>query len=362
MEEILERKEEALVIDPIWRKGQEHFHFFGPCSAESPEQLRHTAAALSNHFDQLIFRAGVWKPRTRPSSFEGVGAVALDWLREIKKEFGFSIATEVANVQHVEESLKAGINVFWIGARTTVNPFWVQAIADALKGTDVQVFVKNPIHPDLSLWMGALERMNRAGITRLGAIHRGFHLSDNGPYRNYPNWHLAIQLKAAYPDLPVVCDASHISGVPELIPQVAQKALDLDMDGLMIETHHHPEYALSDKEQQITPDQLIELMGELVFKRKSSSNTEFKNQLELLRDEIDKIDDDLIDRLALRMSIAEQIGVYKRRNNVTILQLERWKAIMERVLKNGEKMGLSEQFIQAVYNAIHEESIRKQTK
>lgn len=363
MEEILETKEqETLQIDRIWKEQFQPFHFFGPCSAESPEQLRSTAKDLADQFDHLIFRAGVWKPRTRPSSFEGAGNIALEWLKEIKQEFNISIGTEVANAQHVEDCLKAEIDVLWLGARTTVNPFSVQAIADALNGADVQVFVKNPIHPDLSLWMGALERVNMAGIRKLGAIHRGFHLSDNGPYRNYPNWHMAIQLKAAYPELPIICDASHISGNPDLITQVAQKALDLDMDGLMIETHHQPEEALSDKEQQITPDRLLRLMKEdLVFKRKSSSNKEFKNQLELLRDEIDKIDDDLIDRIAVRMSIAEQMGVYKRENNVTILQLERWKSIMNRVLKNGKAMGLSDQFITGVFNAIHDESIRKQT-
>ena len=351
----------GLEIDKAWRERNLSFQFFGPCSAESLAQLHFTAQGLSNQFDQLIFRAGVWKPRTRPNSFEGAGDIALEWLKEIKQTYGFKIATEVANAEHVEKCLTAGVDVLWIGARTTVNPFTVQAIADALKGVDLPVFVKNPIHPDLSLWMGALERINLAGIKKIGAIHRGFHLSDNAPYRNYPNWNLAVQLKATYPNMPIVCDASHISGKPDLIPRVAQRSIDLDMDGLMIETHYLPEQALSDKDQQITPEALISIIKELIPKNKSSNNRDFKNRLELLREEIDKVDDDLMDRIAERMNLASQIGEYKKQNNVTILQLERWQEILNRVLLSGNVMGLSESFIKAMYNAIHDESIRKQT-
>lgn len=352
----------TLNIDEEWARAKKPFRFFGPCSAESLIQLKETAAGIAKYYPETIFRAGVWKPRTRPNSFEGVGEEALEWLKEIKQEFGFKIAIEVANAQHLEKALEAGIDLLWIGARTTVNPFSVQAIADGLKGVDIPIFVKNPINPDLSLWMGALERINKAGISQLGAIHRGFHLSDNGPYRNYPYWSLAVQLKAEFPNLPIVCDASHISGKPSLIPQVSQKAYDLDMDGIMIETHHNPTAALSDKEQQLTPDQLHDVLTKLIRKKKSSPNEEFKNQLEILRTKIDKVDDDLMDLIAVRMNIAKQIGVYKKNNKVTILQIERWKQIMERVLKNGKALDLGEEFINAIYNAIHEESIRKQTQ
>src|SRR5690554_6311507 len=353
---------EDLNIDESWCNTNKPFNFFGPCSAESPEQLHATAKDIAKNHPSAIFRAGVWKPRTRPNSFQGIGEQALEWLREIKDEYQLKIATEIANPFHLEKCLDAGVDVLWIGARTTVNPFAVQAIADALKGVDIPVFVKNPINPDLSLWMGALERINKAGISQLGAIHRGFHLSDNGPYRNYPYWSLAVQLKAEFPNLPIVCDASHISGKPSLIPQVSQKAYDLDMDGIMIETHHNPTAALSDKEQQLTPEQLHDVLTKLIRKKKSSPNEEFKNQLEILRTKIDKVDDDLMDLIAVRMNIAKQIGVYKKNNKVTILQIERWKQIMERVLKNGKGLDLGEDFINAIYNAIHEESIRKQTQ
>ncbi|MEQ8910614.1 MAG: bifunctional 3-deoxy-7-phosphoheptulonate synthase/chorismate mutase type II [Vicingaceae bacterium] len=353
------KEEKTLKIDSKWA-AQEPFQFFGPCSAESLEQLDATAkqvAAIKNN----IFRAGVWKPRTRPGSFQGIGEEALNWLVAIKEKYHLKVATEVAHPDHLEKALKAGIDVLWIGARTTVNPFSVQALADALQGIDVPVFVKNPINPDLSLWMGALERINKAGITKLGAIHRGFHLNDNGPYRNTPNWNLAIQLKATYPELPVVCDVSHIGGKSELIPHLAQKALDLDMDGLMIETHHQPDQALSDKQQQLTPKRLKEILGELVQKKSACYDQEFQNRLELLRAEIDKVDDDLIDRIAHRMEIVKQIGQYKKDNQVTILQLERWKEILKRALKNGAALGVESEFIEVFYNAIHDESIRQQT-
>lgn len=345
-----------------WLGGhQRPYYFFGPCSAESPEQLHATAKEIHKNYKNVIFRAGVWKPRTRPNTFEGVGVEALGWLKDIKKEFGFQLTTEVADVKHVEACLKAEVDILWIGARTTVNPFSVQAIADALKGTDIPVFVKNPINPDLALWMGALERINKAGITKLGAIHRGFHMTENGPYRNFPNWNLAIQLKATYPNLPMICDVSHISGSPDLIPHVAQKAIDLDMDGLMVETHINPELALSDKQQQLTPSQLEKLIKGLTQKSKSSSDEEYKNQLEILREQINQIDADLIERIAERMSLAKQIGEYKKKNQVTVLQVNRWQEILDRSLKSGKALGLSEKFINDLLNSVHDESIRQQT-
>jgi chorismate mutase len=344
-----------------WMHRSRPYYFFGPCSAESPEQLYKTAAGIAANFQEVIFRAGVWKPRTRPNTFEGIGVEALEWLQEIKRQFKFQLTTEVANAEHVEACLKAGIDILWIGARTTVNPFSVQEIADAIKGVDIPVFVKNPINPDFSLWMGALERINKAGIKKLGAIHRGFHMTDNGPYRNAPNWDLAIHLKASLPDMPMICDVSHISGKPQLIPHVAQKAIDLDMDGLMVETHIHPEKALSDREQQLTPAQLKTLIEQLTPKNKSSADEEFKGKLELLREEIDKIDDDLLERIATRMELAKQIGEYKKNNKVTVLQVNRWQEILNRSLKSGNALGLSEKFVRGLLNAIHDESIRQQT-
>lgn len=348
-------------IKTWFSNGQRPYHIFGPCSAESPEQLRKTASEIHQNFKNVVFRAGVWKPRTRPNSFEGVGAEALKWMQEIKQEFGFKIATEVADYQHVESCLKAGVDILWIGARTTVNPFSVQSIADSLKGIDIPVFVKNPINPDLALWIGALERINKAGIDKLGAIHRGFHMTDNGPYRNFPNWNLAIQLKATFPDLPIICDPSHISGKPELIPYIAQKSIDLDMDGLMIETHYNPSVALSDKQQQLNPNQLHNLINNLKPKRKTSSNIDFKTQLDDLREQIDRIDNDIIERLAERMSLAKRIGDNKEKNGITVFQVERWQKILNRTLKNGKALGLNDKFIFEFLNSIHDESIRQQT-
>ena len=267
----------------------------------------------------------------------------------------------MANAAHVEACLKAGIDILWIGARTTVNPFSVQAIADALEGTDIPVFVKNPLNPDVSLWSGAVERIAKAGINKLGAIHRGFHLADNKPYRNAPSWDLAVQFKTDNPEIPLICDVSHITGNPDLIPHVAQRALDLDMDGLMVETHCNPQKALSDAKQQITPVQLQELWGSLIFKSSESKNIEFQNQLELLRSKIDRIDDSIVELLSQRMNISEEIGLYKKENQVTILQLQRWQEILKRTLKSGKTLNLSDKFISSLYYAIHEESIDKQT-
>ncbi|MBL4710751.1 MAG: bifunctional 3-deoxy-7-phosphoheptulonate synthase/chorismate mutase type II [Flavobacteriales bacterium] len=348
-------------IEVDWLKGRRPFQFFGPCSAESVDQLRITAKGISEHFQDVIFRAGIWKPRTRPNTFEGVGKDGLKWLIDIKEEFGFQVATEVASAAHVDACLNAGIDVLWIGARTTVNPFSVQAIADALKGVDIPVFVKNPINPDVSLWSGAVERIEKAGVSKIGAIHRGFHLSDNRPYRNAPAWELAVQFRTEHIDIPLICDVSHISGVPELIPHVAQRAFDLDMDGLMVETHYKPKEALSDAKQQLTPLQLHELINNLVFKSADSKNAEFKNQLDFLREKIDRIDDQVVELMATRMNISEEIGSYKKENQVTVLQIQRWQEILQRSLKSGEALNLSPKFITSLYNAIHDESIRKQT-
>ena len=349
-------------IDWNWLKGNRPYQFFGPCSAESYEQLRSTAAQIHTNFEDVIFRAGIWKPRTRPGSFEGVGEQGLKWLKEIKREFGFQTTTEVASAAHVEACLKAEVDVLWIGARTTVNPFSVQAIADALKGVNIPVMVKNPMNPDVSLWFGAIERFQKVGIKNIGAIHRGFHLSDNEPYRNTPKWDLAVQFKTEHPDIPLICDVSHISGKPSLIPLVAQRAFDLDMDGLMVEIHENPAAALSDAQQQLTPLELKQLIDGIVIKSSKSTDINFSDKLTVLREKIDRIDDELVELLATRMSISENIGKYKKDNQVTILQLERWKEILKRNLESGSTLNLSEKFITGLYNAIHDESIEKQTK
>jgi len=344
-----------------WMSKGQPYYFFGPCSAESLEQMRKTAEGIKRNFEHVVYRAGIWKPRTRPNSFEGYGEKALEWLKSVKEEFGFKITTEVANPEHLEQCLKYGVDIVWIGARTTVNPFAVQAIADALKGVDIPVFVKNPINPDLPLWLGALERINGAGIKQLGAIHRGFHLSENGPYRNYPRWDLAVQLKAHFPSLPLICDVSHISGSPKLIPQVAQKSIDLDMDGLMIESHHDPTNALSDAKQQLTPEKLFQVIQGLTPKSSESENPEFANKVETLREKIDALDVELLEQIAVRMDVAKEIGAYKSDNRVTVLQINRWKQILDQNMKNGKSLGLSESFIYDFLNVIHDESIRQQT-
>lgn len=333
----------------------------GPCSAESEEQMMKTAKQIAAFYPYSIFRAGIWKPRTRPNTFEGVGDIGLQWMKSVKQETGLLTATEVANAAHVEECLKQGIDILWIGARTTVNPFSVQEIADALKGIDIPVFVKNPIYPDLQLWAGALERVNNAGIKKIAAIHRGFHSYDNGPFRNSPKWELAIELKAACPHLPIICDPSHIGGTPELIPYIAQKAMDMDMDGLMIETHINPSVALSDAKQQVKPFELKEIISDLNIRSASFENVDLQSKLDELRVVIEKLDNDLLELLAKRMTISEQIGEYKRDNNVTILQVAHWKSIIETSISNGQMLKLPEDFIKGLYRLVHDESIRRQT-
>lgn len=337
------------------------FIIAGPCSAESEEQVLQTAKALQQQGVPL-FRAGIWKPRTRPGSFEGVGTQGLAWLKLAKQETGIQVSTEVATARHVEEALKYGIDVLWIGARTTVNPFAVQEIADALRGVQVPVMVKNPVNPDLALWIGALERMYQAGITDLAAIHRGFSSYQKTKYRNVPLWQIPIELKARYQNLPIIIDPSHIGGSRELIFPVAQKALDLGYNGVMIETHPNPDKALSDAAQQITPARLAEVVQQLQVRKSTYDDAELVNRAEELRLQIDAADHDIIAALAKRMGLVEQIGAYKKLNNVQVLQLARWKEIFRSRAEWAEEAGINTSFVEELYKLIHVESIRKQTQ
>ncbi len=334
----------------------------GPCSAETEEQLVATAHLLANTGKVTALRAGIWKPRTRPGEFEGIGSIGLEWLKRAKAETGLPTAVEVANGKHVEEALKAGVDIFWVGARSTVNPFTVQEIADALQGVDIPVMVKNPVNPDLSLWIGALERINRAGVTKLAAIHRGFSSFEKTAFRNEPMWDLAINLKTHAPELPIICDPSHISGNRELIPYVSQKALDLDMQGLMIESHIDPSVAWTDAKQQLTPAALSDLMDRLTLRKPEVASTEVKDKLAELRDKIDKIDDLVIQKMAERMKIVEQIGNYKKDNSITILQVNRWDEILQKRTNYAKALNLNPEFTEKMLELIHGESIRKQTE
>ena len=334
----------------------------GPCSAETEEQLLSTAHLLAKTGRASVLRAGIWKPRTRPGEFEGIGSIGLEWLKRAKAETGLPTAVEVANAKHVEEALAAGVDVLWVGARSTVNPFTVQEIADALKGADVPVLVKNPVNPDLSLWCGALERINNAGITKLGAIHRGFSSFEKTAFRNEPMWELAIQLKTLAPELPIINDPSHICGNRELIPYIAQKALDLDMQGLMIESHIDPSVAWTDAKQQLTPAALNELIGRLTLRKPEVKNAEFVDKLAELREKIDQIDDQILQKMAERMKVAEKIGEYKRDNGVTILQVSRWDEIIQKRNAFAKAMNLDEEFVGKLLELIHGESIRLQTE
>ncbi|MBA3665648.1 MAG: bifunctional 3-deoxy-7-phosphoheptulonate synthase/chorismate mutase type II [Bacteroidetes bacterium] len=332
----------------------------GPCGAESPEQLLTTAKQLQELGRVALFRAGVWKPRTRPNAFEGRGEEALKWLAEVKKECGFQITIEVANAHHTELALKYGIDVLWIGARTTVNPFSVQEIADVLKGVDVPVMVKNPIHADLQLWIGGIERIYNSGITKIAAIHRGFHYYGKTKYRNKPMWQIPIELRTQFPDLPIICDPSHISGKKELIPFVAQKALDLGMNGLMIESHYNPSIALSDAEQQLTPKELDKLLSGLIIRQKKTGDAFVLDKLHELRNMIDEIDDELINVIKKRSQAIEQIGTYKKEHNITIFQLERWQEILRTRAQWAEKLGISRLHIERLCQLLHDESIKIQ--
>ncbi|MBI5218335.1 MAG: bifunctional 3-deoxy-7-phosphoheptulonate synthase/chorismate mutase type II [Bacteroidia bacterium] len=334
----------------------------GPCSAETKDQMFSTAAALSKIPQVKVFRAGIWKPRTRPDSFEGVGKKGLQWLKEIKKTFGLLTTVEVAKPAHIEACLKHGIDILWIGARTSSNPFSVQELAEALKGVDIPVLVKNPVNPDIDLWIGSFERLNKTGITKLGAIFRGFYPYEKTQLRNIPKWEVAIELKSIFNNLPILCDSSHISGTTEYIQSISQKALDLNFDGLMIESHINPKAALSDAMQQLTPGQLKKLLRTLVFRASSSDNPEFMSLLEQYRIKIDSIDFELLELLSRRMKIVKEIGKYKSLNNVTILQLRRWENIMKTRTDFGEKTGLSLDFIKHLLELVHKESIQIQTE
>ncbi|MGB8492333.1 MAG: chorismate mutase [Bacteroidales bacterium] len=338
------------------------FLISGPCSAETEEQVMQTARQIAKLDQVSIFRAGIWKPRTRPNSFEGVGTEGLKWLRDVKKETGLMVGIEVANERHVYEALKYGIDMLWIGARTSVNPFTVQEISDALNGVDIMVLVKNPINPDLELWIGAIERIARAGITRLGAIHRGFSTYEKTIYRNQPNWQLPIELRRRIPDIPIICDPSHISGAREYLHEISQKAMDLNFDGLMIESHIDPDKALSDSAQQLTPNDLKELLSRLILRSPVASDPKLIDILGELRQQIDVFDDHLLDILEKRMKIAETIGQYKKENNITILQTTRWDEIIKKVMKRGQAKGLSREVIDIIFKAIHQESINHQMR
>lgn len=333
----------------------------GPCSAETPEQLHSVAGDLSAQGKIHAFRAGIWKPRTRPNNFEGIGAIALKWLREVKEEFNLPLCIEVATPEHVELALKHDVDILWVGARTTVNPFSVQSLADSLKGVNIPIFVKNPINADLALWIGALERLNQAGITRLAAIHRGFSRFEKGPYRNPPLWQIPIELKRRFPELPLFCDPSHIAGKRDGVAKVCQKAMDLRMDGLMVETHPEPEHAWSDAEQQVTPIQLKSIIENLCLRGLAPTGSAFEEALEGLRTQIDRIDREIIEALGHRKTIGEKIAQLKYENQVTPLQINRMDQLMATRAAWGEEMRLGPQFINQLFETIHEESIRTQT-
>ena len=333
----------------------------GPCSAETESQVLQIAHDLKNS-DVSIFRAGIWKPRTRPGNFEGVGSIGLKWLQKVKKETGLLITTEVANANHVKIALDHDVDVLWIGARSTVSPFIVQEIADALQNTDKIVLLKNPVNPDLSLWYGGIERLYSANIKKLGVIHRGFSTYSKTKFRNNPEWQIPIELQNKFPDLPLICDPSHICGRRDIIEETSQKALDLNFDGLMIETHNDPDNAWSDASQQITPKTLIKLMKDLVIRKESVQERSFIKELENLRIKIDDADSQILDILGNRMKVSDEIGKIKKKQNVAILQSERWKNILKKMISDGKQRGLSEDFILKIFKAIHQESINHQEK
>lgn len=329
----------------------------GPCSAETEDQVMETAKQLAKNGIK-VFRAGVWKPRTKPGGFEGNGIAALPWLQQVKKETGMLTATEVATAKHVEEALKFGVDLLWIGARTTADPFAVQEIADTLKGVDIPILVKNPVNPDLELWIGALQRINNAGIKRLGAIHRGFSTYDKKLYRNLPQWHIPIELHRRIPELPIICDPSHISGRRDLISPLCQQAMDLQFDGLIIESHCDPDHAWSDASQQLAPDVLSLILNNLVI-RETNQTTE---SLAELRKQIDEIDMDLTEMLAKRMRVAREIGIYKKEHEMAILQTNRYDEIIHKRVEAGTAMEMDGEFMKAIFEAVHAESVRQQMK
>ncbi len=334
----------------------------GPCSLESEKQVLDTARLLAKDKRVFVYRGGVWKPRTRPGSFEGVGSIGLKWLQLVKKETGLPVGTEVANAQHTEEALKAGLDVIWIGARSTASPFVVQEIADVVKGSNSVVMVKNPVNPDVQLWMGAIERIHQAGIKNIVAIHRGFTPFSETKYRNYPNWQTVIELRQLLPNLPTICDPSHIAGKREFLYEISQKAFDMGMEGLMLESHIDPSCALSDAAQQLTPADLAKLLDRLVIRHENADNPEFENRLDVLRNRIDALDAELLETLSSRVAITKQIGRYKKENNVTALQISRWSQLMEDRIKLGKKLDLNDEFVKHIFQLIHEDSVRMQTE
>ena len=327
----------------------------GPCSAETEEQVLAAARALAAQ-EVKIFRAGIWKPRTKPGGFEGEGVEGLRWLQRVKAETGMYVSTEVATERHVFEALKAGVDLLWIGARTSANPFAMQELAGALRGVDIPVLVKNPVNPDLELWIGAIERLYNAGLRRLGAIHRGFSSYDKKLYRNLPQWHIPIELRRRIPELPIFCDPSHIGGKRELVAPLCQQAMDLNFDGLIVESHCNPDCAWSDASQQVTPDVLDYILNLLVI-RKETQTTE---NLNVLRKQIDECDDNIIQELAKRMRVAREIGTYKKEHDITVLQTGRYNEILEKRGAQGEQCGMSAEFVKVIFEAIHEESVRQQ--
>ncbi len=333
----------------------------GPCSAETEDQVLKIAHDLKDT-DVNYYRAGIWKPRTRPGNFEGVGAIGLKWLQKVKDETGLKTATEVANRAHVDLALEHDVDLLWIGARSTVSPFIVQEIADALEGTDKIVLIKNPVNPDLSLWLGAVERLYSADIKNLGVIHRGFSTYEKTKYRNIPEWQLAIELQSKFPDLPIINDPSHITGKRDMIFDVSQTALDLNFDGLMIETHYDPDNAWSDAAQQVTPQRLVQIMNDLRIRKETDEEAEYNSKLNNLRAQIDVIDNQLIDTLGKRMKVSDGIGKLKKQRNVAVLQSNRWNAILGKMILEGESQGLSEEFVLRMFKAIHQESINHQEK
>lgn len=327
----------------------------GPCSAETEEQVMNTARQLSKDGIKIM-RAGIWKPRTKPGGFEGVGSEGLAWLKRVKKETGMYVSTEVATQKHVYEALKYGVDLLWIGARTTANPFAVQEIAEALQGVDIPVLVKNPVNPDLELWVGALQRLSAVGLTKLGAIHRGFSSYDKTIYRNMPQWHIPIELKRRYPNLPIICDPSHIGGNRELIQPLSQQAMDVGFEGLIIETHCNPEEAWSDAAQQVTPSVLKTILNNLII-RDTVNTTE---DLRELRKQIDELDENLLELLSKRMRVSREIGTFKKEHEMAIVQTDRYDDILKRRISEATKMGMNPEFMRVVLEAIHEESVRQQ--
>ena len=333
----------------------------GPCSAETEQQVLDIAHELKDT-DVNYYRAGIWKPRTRPGNFEGVGALGLDWLKKVKEETGLKTCTEVANATHVKLAIENDVDLLWIGARSSVSPFIMQELADALEGTDKIVLVKNPVNPDLALWLGGIERLYSKGIKKLGAIHRGFSTYEKSKYRNKPEWQLAVEFQDRFPDLPLICDPSHITGKRDMIFDVSQTALDLNFDGLMIETHTDPDNAWSDAAQQVTPNRLIQIMEDLRIRKRTETDSSYRASLENCRAQINMIDDQLIDLLGKRMKVADEIGVLKKENNVAVLQSRRWNEILGNMILEGQEHGLSEEFVLRMFKAIHQESINHQEK